>query len=361
MPHPMKCSTLPNEIVRAVIASHRTQLVVAGTAAVSAALMVETLLHGGRWVQPGLLLWLIASTVLATVSARAVLVPGEPIARALRTHAPRTVVQQASLAVPMAIGGLLVPVGTMLHPLLALLAVPIAFIVVALLLAPALLVVGAGAAGSRDWLPSAVIVRLRPHPWKAAGIALVAAMAMGALALPGALGGLLLAATLGNLPLIGPIGVIGYGAAAAVCTPIFGASSALVWRQLSGAVGTHLPDSARDATVDAAAGWSESLCWAATFDGDHRWGTWLHMQQAGSVAVVVEGMAATQLQLLMFGPDRSWIDLGPAAVANQPLRALPLAVGASWLQLQPLPGCAAPTEPIVVRLLVPGATGHAAA
>ena len=350
----MLLADLPAHLFRALLASLRAQVYVAGAAAVAAAACLGLALGAGHTALV-VGVWMLLGAALVTVAASVAASGRVPEGGALVDLASRGIVQALCIAAPAAMIVALTGAAASVHPLLGLLLVPIAFVACALLAGPAALVPGAIAAGDRAWLPRRALTVARSMPWRLAGVVLVGTVLVALLALPAVLGGLLLTAVLG------PLGFVGYGLGAAVATPIVGAASGELWARRGGAdeveAGVGAP--AVTSGVDAAPTWLAGPSWHATFDAQGMWGTWLQMPSAGPVAVraaVPDGMA---MRVLVHGPDGAWAECGMLAATGTPPLVVALDAGASWLQLQAsgvVPGLV-----LDVTLLVPAVAAASAA
>ncbi|MCW2972602.1 MAG: hypothetical protein JWN72_875 [Thermoleophilia bacterium] len=342
----MPVARLPSDLLRALIATLRSQLLIAATSALVVGITISLLVGGRVDAGRALAVWVAASITLTTASALCVTHPDDTPWSQLPVRAARALVQGLACCLPLFALLLLTRGGAGVHALLGLVLVPLVFVGAALTIAPASLAVAAAAAGDVSWLPGRAVALVRPRPWRSAGAALVGVVLAGLVSLPGALGGLLLTA------LLGPFGAIGYGMGAAVGIPVLGATLAIVWNSLDE---TSTQGRASIPDIDHAnPGWIAGPTWQATFDGDGRWGTWLQMPISGTIAVRL-AREQTALDLLTHGPDGTWIEHGRVGATGGALVVVQLAAGATWLQLQVAPGAAVPLGVVEVGVLAPAA------
>ncbi|MBC7459757.1 MAG: hypothetical protein H7287_00195 [Thermoleophilia bacterium] len=342
----MFAPTLPSDLLRALVVTLRSQLIVAAISAVAIGAAISLLVEGH--VDAGIALagWVVASVALTTASALVVFHPDGAPWKQLPVRALRALTQLLVCCAPLVGLLLLTRLAAREHAVLGLLLVPLAFVAAALVLAPALLSIASAAAGDASWLPGRSCALVRARPWRFAGGAIVALVLVGLVMLPGVLGGLLLTA------LLGPLGAIGYGMGAAVSIPALGSTLTLVWRSLD--------DSTLQGGDDAygvepvLAGWVAGPTWQATFDERGRWGAWLQMPTSGSVAVRL-ARPLPGLQLMTHGPDGAWTEFGAVGAPGQAPVIVALAAGATWLHVHVAPGAVVPAGVVEVGVLAPAA------
>lgn len=288
-----------------------------------------------------LLLGLLGHAVLASASREmallgvAVLVPvllaasiraarGERIdaaaAQMLLRSAPRVVSQSCLAVAPLLVAAALVAAASLLHPLLALMLVPVAFCVAAIVAAPTLLAVAAVGHGDDSWLPRRAWRMLGGRVWLLAGLTLAGGVAVGFAVLPLAFAGVLLV----TLP--PPLSTVGLGLAPGAVVVLLGCLTLALWRSLGGV----------DA-AEASPGAAEQPCqagpWEIVLEPGAAWGTWLQLPRATLLDVHLSWAAGPAPLLRTCSADGVWSHPVEALLPGALLQ-LPVPAGAVYVQVE---------------------------
>jgi hypothetical protein len=279
--------------------------------------------------------------------------------------APRLLAQGFITLLPGIAAWWLALASSSVHPLLVLLLMPVAFGASVASAALGLLACAAVAHDDRSWLPQQSWKVLRGSPLRVTGSTVVLLVTASAVALPFMLLGMVAVA------LLGPIGSIGLGLAAAALTPTLGAGSLALWRAAGasieqpasqadaagierstpsapGSTSAQSPEAAGAATMLVAAPWTEGPTFNVAIDAGATWGTWLGFDAPAQVAFRVTWHGGGAPELLIAGEDGVWTRPG-ALDAQGMTPAVQLPPGNTYLQLAN--GSSAP-QAVAVELLV---------
>jgi hypothetical protein len=293
--------------LRLALASWRGQLAVLGCGAVLLGLTLLGASDGGYLplrAAVAMVTWLL----LVAMSLRAALATVEEylwqdtvaeLGEGL-TLLPRLLAQGGFAALPAIISCALTMLVAGPMPLLALLLVPIAFVVVGVTLAPVLLSVAAVVHGDMRWVPATAFGVTRAQPWRLALATIVGLSAAAMAAVPLVLAGIVLGA------LNDWIGVLASGLAASSLVPWLGCGALAMWRASGSAVdaGAAAAEEFDVAQVATAFGslqpqWVDGPSWDTALEPGATWGTWIRLEAAANVALRVawSGIAAPDVQL----------------------------------------------------------------
>jgi hypothetical protein len=279
--------------------------------------------------------------------------------------APRLLLQGFVTLLPGIVAWWLAMASSSVHPLLVLLLMPVAFLASVVSMTLGLLACAAITHDDREWLPRQAWKVLQRRPWRLIGSTIVLLVVASIVALPFLLFGMVLVA------LLGPIGSIGPGLAAAALAPTLGAGSLALWR----AAGASLeqpapagdvaalegleppapngalalaPDPAAVAALQAAAHWTPGPTFDVAIDAGATWGTWLGFDAPAQVAFRVTWHGGVAPDLLIAGEDGSWTRPGTFD-AHGMTPAVQLPPGHTYVQL----ASASPApQAVAVELLV---------
>ncbi|MCW2923543.1 MAG: hypothetical protein JWM98_947 [Thermoleophilia bacterium] len=377
----MGAAMVSSTILRALAlarGSWRAQLAVLAVGALVLGVLTEGASSGdGDPLVQGVLA-VLATLLLVAASVRVAAVGYEEVNEelfadefaTLAPMVPRLVVHGGVCIAPLVGSIAIVMLAADVHPLLGLVALPVAFVASLATAAPTMLAIAAVLHGERGWLPRGAVAAVRRAPLRLGAAALGGGAAAVLPALPIVLVGLLVS-TLG-----GWIGTFGSGLAFAAAVPGWGCIALALWQVAEVevdvapapvAADAHELAAAHAAQVEASAvrapsfmvpaspvvdpgepAWVEGPSWDVALEPAAPWGTWVQLEAAANVALRVTWTGASGPHLAVATEAGAWTQLGVPAAPGASL-VVALAAGNTYVQATTV---GATAQAVTVTMLV---------